>query len=278
MSNPTLNRLPYFSDKGGPVQQAQYGYQGSAVGGATPDQLAAMYGAPTATPIQTGRMTYDDVLVKTTGMFGVLIVSAAIGWVVTPSVPYLWVGLAFVGLALALINIFKREPSPVLVVAYGVVEGFVVGALSMYYNAYWDGIVLQAVLASLAVFGVTLALFASGKVRASRRASKVWLIAMLGYLVFSLINLVLMATGAVTDPWGLRGQLEIFGIPLGIVLGVVVVIMAAYSFVTDFDLAQRGVRAGAPAKYAWSVAFSILLTMVWLYLEMLRLLAILRNN
>src|SRR5690606_19128899 len=129
--------------------------------------------------------------------------------------------------------------------------------------------VMQAVIATLCVVGVTLWLFASGRVRASKKATKIFLIALIGYAAFSLINVVLMLTGAVTDPWGLRTGVEIFGIPLGIVLGVFAVLLGAYSLVLDFDFIQRGARNGAPKAYGWRGAFGVMLTMIWLYLEIL---------
>jgi uncharacterized YccA/Bax inhibitor family protein len=102
---------------------------------------------------------------------------------------------------------------------------------------------------------------------------------MVGYLVFSLVNLGLMlfnvplAGGA----FGLR-SVEVFGIPLGLIIGVFVVIMAAYSLVLDFDQIQHGVRNGAPRVYGWVGAFGVMVTVVWLYVEILRILAILRGN
>jgi uncharacterized YccA/Bax inhibitor family protein len=102
---------------------------------------------------------------------------------------------------------------------------------------------------------VTLALFASGKVRASARATKIFMIAMIGYLVFGLINVVLMMFGAAGGgAFGLYSNVKIAGIPLGLIIGVLVVIMAAYSLVLDFDQIQQGVRNGAPASTAGSAA------------------------
>ena len=124
---------------------------------------------------------------------------------------------------------------------------------------------------------MTLALFASGKIRASKKATKIFLIAMVGYLVFSLVNFGLMLFGATDDPWGLRGA-DIFGIPLGLIIGVFVVIMAAYSLVLDFDFIQQGVRNRAPKKYGWTGAFGIMVTVIWLYLEILRMLAIMQSS
>jgi uncharacterized YccA/Bax inhibitor family protein len=103
------------------------------------------------------------------------------------------------------------------------------------------------------------------------------MIAMVGYLVFSLLNLVLMWTGINSNPWGLLGA-EIAGIPLGLIIGVLVVIMAAYSLVLDFDSIQQGVRNGAPRKYGWLGGFGIMVTVVWLYIEILRIIAIVRGS
>ena len=175
-----------------------------------------------------------------------------------------------------MVNIFKKEPSPALMLAYAAVEGFLVGVVSMFYNSMFDGIVLQAVLATLVVVGVTLALFASGKIRASARATKVFMIAMIGYLVFSLVNMFLVMFGAIKNPYGIGG-LEIFGIPAGILIGVLVVIMAAYSLVLDFDFIQNGARNRIPRQFEWTGAFGVMVTVIWLYLEILRILAISRD-
>jgi uncharacterized YccA/Bax inhibitor family protein len=142
----------------------------------------------------------------------------------------------------------------------------------------WNGIVPMALLGTLGVVAVTLALFASGKVRASKRATKIFLVAIVGYAAFSLVNIVLMMTGVLdgfSATGGLRGiEIPIFGgIPLGIPLGILVVLLAAYSLVLDFDQVKTGVETGQPRIYGWTAAFGIIVTVVWLYLEILRLLS-----
>jgi uncharacterized YccA/Bax inhibitor family protein len=192
-----------------------------------------------------------------------------------------WMLGALGGFVLSLVVIFgsRKKVRPGLIIAYAAFEGLFVGGISAFFEFIWPGIVVQATLATLSVVGVTLALFASGKVRASKRATKIFMIAMVGYLVFSLINVGLMlfnvpiAGGA----FGLLSQ-EFMGIPLGLIIGVLVVIMAAYSLVLDFDQVQQGVRNGAPRQYAWLGAFGIMVTVVWLYVEILRILAILRGS
>ena len=236
-------------------------------------QLDELYKSPSAPESEV--MTVEDTLAKTVGAFAILLVGAAVGWI--SGMPLLWIGAAVVGLVLGLVNSFKREPSAPLILIYAAVEGIFIGGISSYFESFLDGVVVQAVIATLVVIGVTLALFASGKIRASKRATKIFLIAMIGYGLFSLINFGLVVTGIQTDPYGLRGSANIAGIPLGIVLGVFVVIMAAYSLVLDFDFIQRGVNNKAPRRYGWTGAFGIMATVIWLYLEILRMFAIARR-
>lgn len=262
-SNPAF-RNPAFQ-QGAQLQQAP------AV--MTAEQLQQMYNQPAATPVQTDRMTVEDTVAKTAVSFGILLAAAVVGWLF----PIVAMPAALVGFILALVNIFKREPSAPLILAYAGVQGLFVGGISSMFEMMWGGIVTQAVIATLVVVGVTLALFASGKIRASKKATKVFLIAMVGYLVFSLVNMGLVMFGAIDSPFGLSGEVKIAGIPLGVILGVLVVLMAAYSLVLDFDMIQRGVQNNAPRKFGWSGAFGIMVTVIWLYLELLRMFAIARN-
>jgi uncharacterized YccA/Bax inhibitor family protein len=274
-SNPAFNGSPAFSDRSDragkyPVPTPPASADMSA------QQLTELYSQPSATPDQAGRMTYEDTMVKIVISFAVLVGGAAIGWFV----PVLFLPALFIGFALAMVNIFKKKPSAPLVLAYAAVEGVFVGAISSFYNAQFNGIVAQAVIATLLVVGVTLALFASGKVRASRRATKVVLIALIAYVAYSLINVVLVLTGAVKDPYGLDGLALNFGgihIPLGVIIGLLVVLLGAYSLVLDFDSIKTGVERGAPRAYAWTGAFGIMVTVVFLYIQILRILGLARR-
>lgn len=272
LSNPAFSRSPAFSTQGaGAVAAAQN------VSAAQLDEIYNRASAPGAGQPAGEVMTVEDTIAKTAGAFALLLVGAAIGWVTSESIPFLWIGAAIVGLVLGLVNSFKKEPSAPLILIYSAVQGVFVGGISAFYEAALPGIVVQAVIASLVVVGVTLALFASGKIRASKRATKIFLIAMVGYLLFSLINIGLIVFGVNPDPYGLRGSVTLFGIPLGVILGVFVVILAAYSLVLDFDFIQRGVQNQAPRKYGWTGAFGIMVTIIWLYLEILRMLALSRR-
>lgn len=266
MNNPAYSRIPAFTQ--GSVSAAQ---------DISAQQLDEIYNRPAA-PVEGEVMTVEDTIAKTVGAFALLLVGATVGWLTASALPFLWIVAGLVGFVLALVNIFKKEPSAPLILAYAGAQGVFVGGISSFFEALYPGIVVQAVLATLAVVGVTLALFASGKIRASKRATKIFMVAMIGYLVFSLINVVIMIFGgADANPWGLRGSVELFGIPLGVILGVFVVLLAAYSLVLDFDFIQRGVNNRAPRKYGWTGAFGIMVTVIWLYLELLRMFAIARD-
>ena len=240
----------------------------------TPQQLQELYDRASATPVETERMTYDDVIVKTAITLGIVAVGAVVGW----WIPVLALPAAIIGIVLAFVNIFKRKPSAALVLAFAAFEGVFLGGISYLVEVGMrqPGIVLQALTGTALVFGITLILFRSGKVRESKRATKIFMVAGIAYALFSVINLVLMVTGVNQDPWGLRSA-EIFGIPLGLLIGPIVILMAAYSLVMDFTDIKRGVDGGAPRSLAWRAVFGLVLTIVWLYLEILRFLSIFRQ-
>ncbi len=260
-------------------------------------QLEGAFAAPPADAVNTGRMTVEDTVAKTLGLFAVLLVTAVVGWVWTlggafsptdivseSQVTILpWIVGMLGGFVLAMVVSFtsRKKVRPALIFAYAAFEGLFVGGISAYFELLWPGIVIQAAIATFAVVGVVLALFASGKVRASARANKIFMVAILGYLVFGLVNLVLMWTGVTQGTFGLYSQpLTIMGIdiPIGLIIGVFVVLLASYSLVQDFDLIQRGVRNGAPRELGWLGGFGIMVTVVWLYVEILRIIAIVRGS
>lgn len=221
-----------------------------------------------------GVLTYDNAMRKIVVTFSVLLASAAVGWFV----PVLMLPALLIALVLGLVNAFKKEPSPPLILAYAVAEGLVIGGLSGLMEQQNPGIVSQAVLGTLCVATVVLFLYKAGIVRESAKMTKIFLFAMLGYLLFSLVNLGLSATGVINDAWGLHSAtIPGTSIPLGIVLGVFAVLLASYSLVMDFTYIDEGVRFGAPEKAGWTAAFGITVTLVWLYLELLRMLSLSRD-
>lgn len=278
-SNPAFSRNPAFQPKqlSRAELEAMYGPNGTATAEKTePVDIERTYDMPSATSAQTGRMTVEDTVGKTIMLFAVMLVSAAVGWMfASPAV--LLVG-ALVGLVLGLVNSFKKSPSPALILAYAVFEGLFVGSLSNVFNTAYDGIVTQAVIGTVAVIGITLFLFLSGRFRTSARMTKIVTVAIIGYLVYQVVNMILIATGVTGNAAFGLSSMSIMGVPLGIVIGLVVVFLAAYSLVMDFEAIQYGAKNGAPAVYAWQGAFGVLVTVVWLYVEILRMLAIARNN
>ncbi|WP_308291643.1 Bax inhibitor-1/YccA family protein [Microbacterium sp. G2-8] len=256
-------------------------------------EMEGMYTAPSAGTPQTGRMTYEDTIVKTVIMFAIMLAVSVAAWFFTlggtlspsnvASVAQVTLLPAIIGavgtLVISLIAMFKRALPVGLALTFAAVEGLFVGGISAYFEFVMEGIVIQAAIASVAVIGTTLALFASGKIRASAKMTKIVMIAMIGYAVFSLLNVGLMMFGVLPEgmAFGLRSA-TIMGIPIGLILGVVVVLMGAYMLVMDFDAVQRGVRNGAPAKLAWTAAYGIMATVVFIYIEILRMIAILRSN
>ena len=262
LSNPAFN-TPAFTQRG-TVRTAP-----------SATELDELYNRPAASPVETERMSYDDVIVKTLIMFAFILVGGVVG----AFNPGLALPAALIGFVLALVNIFKKKPSPALIIAYSLVEGVFLGGISFTLENVrgLEGIVLQAVAGTFIVFGVTLALFANGKVRASKRATKIFMIAGISYALFSLLNLGLQLTGVNQDPWGLYTS-QVFGIPLGLIIGPLAILMAAYSLVLDFTSVKNGVEQGAPRSLGWKAAFGLVLTIVWIYIEFLRLIAIFRSN
>ncbi|TQL46962.1 putative YccA/Bax inhibitor family protein [Homoserinimonas aerilata] len=261
MANPAFSNSPAFASG---AKAASYTKPVSS------EELDAMYGRPSATPTDTGRMSYEDTIVKTLIAFAVLVATAVVGWMV----PILMIPGAIAGLVLALVNIFKKQPSRGLILAYAAAEGLFVGGISYVFGSgFGYDIVPQAVFGTLGVVGVTLALFLSGKVRATPKMTKIFLVGMVGYAMFSLVNFGLVAFGATESMFGLRDANPIVSIGLGILI----VLLAAYSLVMDFENVKTGVERGAPRVFGWQAAFGIMVTVVWLYVEILRLLAIFRD-
>ncbi len=281
MANPVFDNDPVFGDP-----RRRPASQRAAVAAQTVDAatLEQMYASPTATARDTGRLTYDDVIVRTGGLLALLAVVAAGTWYGTESglLPAgTWMLGMLVGLVLGLVNAFRRNPSPVLITLYTVAEGVFLGGVSLAFTALTVGdtatgtaqpIVLQAVLATFATFGVALWLYSSGRVRVTAKFVRWLLVAMVGYLVFQVVNVVL-SFFMTSDGFGpLRNG------GWGVVIGLLAVGMAAANLVVDFDSIKRGVVAGVPRRYAWTAAFGLVVTLVWLYLELLRIFAILAGR
>lgn len=231
-----------------------------------------MYDAPPATPTQMRRMTMDDVVMRTAALFGVLLLTAAGAWILQVGL-LIAIVAAIAALGVALVITFKKKASPALCLLYAALEGVFVGALSQYYESRWEGVVPQAVLGTLAAFTGMLVLYRSGKLRATPKFTKILMVAALGYLAVGLVSLlsaVFLGTGGGWGFYGVGG--------LGILLCAAGVALASLFLILDFDYIEKGIAYGLPEREAWRAGFGLMVTLVWLYLELLRLLAILRGD
>jgi uncharacterized YccA/Bax inhibitor family protein len=269
-SNPVLTRLGQAAER---ERAAGYGQAGQGYY----DQPA--YGTPYPTgnpfaPAAAQPMTLDDVVVKTVTLLGITGVSAVAAWNLIPAelTGGAWFGAMVIGLVLGLIISFSRMAHPALVIGYAVVEGAFVGLISKAYQSIlgYDGIVLQAVVATFGVFFLMAGLYKTRIIRASSRFRRGMIGALAGVFFIMIANLVLSLFGVNT---GLRDN----G-PVGYLFSAVCIVIAALSFVLDFDQIEQGVRMGLPQRYSWTCAFGILVGLIWLYLEILRLLSYLQGS
>jgi uncharacterized YccA/Bax inhibitor family protein len=278
MANPVFDRLDKQITKGdyagfdrGPAAS------GSSAGGGVQDsldsqQLQDLYNRPSASPVQMRRVTVDDVVMKTLGLFTLLVIVAGLSWKFadlndTLTVPILLAGMLG-GLAVGLVIAFKKTINVPLIVLYSVLEGVVVGTISQLFASQYDGLVTTAVIATVSTFAGMFLAWKFGLIRVTDKSRRIFGMALIGYLLFSLVNLVAAFMG-VGDSWGFGGKTGIVGIGIS-VLGVG---LASYSLAIDFDSVDRAVKAQLPEKYSWLLAHGLIVTLVWLYLEILRLLA-----
>jgi uncharacterized YccA/Bax inhibitor family protein len=212
-------------------------------------------------------MTIDDVVVKTVTLLGITGLSAVAAWTLIPDalVGPAWIGAAIVGLVLGLVISFSRMANPALVVTYAVVEGAFVGLVSKVFENLYNGIVLQAVVATFGVFFLMAILYRARVIRATPKFVRGLIAVMAGLFAVMLINFVLALFGVNT---GLRD-----GGAVGILFSLVCIVVASLSFILSFNEVEEGVRMGLPQRYSWTAAFGILVSLIWLYLEVLRLLS-----
>lgn len=253
-----------------PVLNREFGRDGTAytasVDAAT---LQQMYDVPAT----TGRtMSIDDVVVKTSALFALLVLAAVVGWNLVATAPALMWGSLIVAFVIGMVVSFKRTTNPALIMAYSVAEGFFLGGISQWYNAAYHGVVLQAVIGTFSAFAVMLLLYKSGRLRATPRFTKMMTIAMFSYLGIAVVSLFSSFLG-VGGGWGFYG---VGGI--GLLLCAAGVALAAFTLVLDFDAIEKGIAAGLPEKESWRAGFGLVVSLVWLYLELLRMLAILQGR
>ena len=284
-SNPVFDRIDKESRQGyagfgrAPQEPATGGW--AATDAMSQRQLEDLYQQPSATPVQTGRVTLDDVIMKTGALFAVMLVFAAVGWTLSPDLGIAIWGLGLVGtLGLGFAIALKKTISVPLILGYAVFEGLFVGAVSQSYSTYFDadvntpvfqGIVAQAVLGTLSVFVAMLVAYKTGLVKVTAKFRRMMTFAVMGYFVFAMVNLVYALVA--NQPFGIGGS----GM-LGVGISIFAIGLASLMLAMDFDSIDRAIAAGAPQKYSWLLAHGLLVTLVWLYLEILRLLGRLRSE
>jgi len=223
------------------------------------------------TDTSQGTMTLNGTIHKTGILFLLLVAGASWTWHIAgtdgmdAAMPWMFGGLIG-GLVLALATCFVKTWAPATAPVYAVLEGFALGGISAYLNESYAGIASQAVAATFCVFLVMLALYSTGIVRATPLFVRGVIAATGAVAILYLVNLVM---GMFGHSIGIIDSSS----PMGIAFSGFVVILAAFNLILDFAAIEAGAEAGAPKYMEWFGAFSLIVTLVWLYIEVLRLLA-----
>ncbi|MEU6817274.1 Bax inhibitor-1/YccA family protein [Streptomyces sp. NPDC046860] len=282
-SNPVFSRRGFGRDNGyaGFDTASQAGYAQGNPYGQNPyaqnpyAQTTVGQGAPPQAPPATGRMTMDDVVVRSAITLGTVVVGAVLAWALLPvsTTSYaLAFGSAIIAMVLGLVQSFKRKPSPALILGYAVFEGIFLGVISEMFNSRWSGAPFQAVLGTMAVSAATLLVYKAGWIRVTARYARIGMTIAIAFVLAMVVNMLLVAFGVAPDG-GLRGM----G-PLGAIVGVIAILLGAFFLTLDFKQIEDGIAYGAPREESWLAAFGLTVSLVWIYLEMLRLVAIFSNN
>ena len=314
MSNPIMSRNPYFTEQRTPAgYPAMPGYQpGSGQRGAPqgyPQQGYEQQGYEQQQYAQQGyqqsqyesspfggqdraangepALTYEDIMMKTGILLGVTVLAAALSWMLfVPSTADASAMPAALGIAVisslaafvvGIVMAFKRQLGPGLTIGYSALQGVALGTLTGVLELMYEGIAVQTVLATASVVAVCWFLHTTGLVKTTPKGMKIVLTIMIASIVFSLANLFMSWTGIVDAPWGMRSA-EVMGIPLGVLLGFLMIFVASYMLINDFEVAKMAVANKAPQSFAWTAAIGIVMTILWIYLEILRLIAILNQD
>jgi uncharacterized YccA/Bax inhibitor family protein len=275
-SNPVFRSLP--KQQGGYAQfgTGAAGYGAQAVHA---DPYVTQY--PDQRQIGVSRpLTIDDVVTKTGITLAVLTAVAVVSYFlvaqnVALAMPLTLIG-ALGGLALVLVATFgRKQDNPAIVLSYAVLEGMFVGAVSFVFanlvvsGANAGALISQAVLGTLGVFFGMLVVYKTGAIRVTPKFTRFIVAGLFGVLALMLGNFVLAMFGVGGgEGLGLRS-----GGPIAIIFSLICIGLAAFSFLIDFDAADQMIRAGAPEKAAWGIALGLTVTLVWLYVEILRLLS-----
>ena len=272
-NNPVFRRSEEFNRSGANAYGNQtYAGNGAAFPG---------YGSDPSThaPVSSGPMTIDSVVQKTAISLGLVIVAALATWVLTPTITTTTTSADLGGLfaavtigslgafALSMVNSFKRNVSPPLVMAFAVLEGVALGGLSKIFNmAYPEGNVVQgAVIGTFAAFGGTLAAYKFFNIQVGAKFRAFVIAAVFGMVGLSMMELVLGLFDA---------QIGLFGVSgLGMVTAVGGLVLGVFMLIMDFDFVEQGIRNQLPEVESWRAAFAMTVSLVWIYTNLLRILA-----
>ena len=280
-NNPVFRRSEEFNRAGGTAQTQTYAGYGQPSQWSTGEPGAPLgYDDRRPTTTRGGVMTIDTVVQSTAITLGVVVVAAFATWIVTPDITStaslgpLYAALMIGSLgafALSMVNSFKRVVSPALVLAFAALEGVALGAFSKVIDGvYGDGLVAQAVLGTFAAFAGTLAAYKFFNIQVGQRFRTFVIAAMFGMIGLGLMEMVLGLFGSSFGLFGFGG--------LGILTAVAGLVLGVFMLIMDFDFVEQGIRNGLPERESWRASFALTVSLVWIYTNLLRLLAILNSD
>jgi uncharacterized YccA/Bax inhibitor family protein len=261
MANPTLSKQFGALPKSG------------SAGSASADAALQTAKLP-FTPGSADPMTISGTVAKSAFLLALVVGAGMWGWNLvepetgTSSIPGWWFIVLIAAVVLAVVTAFKPQIAKFTGPIYALTMGVGLGVISHIYDAAYEGIVLQAIMATSVVFVVMLVLFVTGAIKVTAKFRGIVVGATLGIFVFYLLTFVLTLFGV---------SIPFFSGGLGILFSVFIVGIAALNLMLDFDMIVRGTDAGAPKYYEWYGAFGLTVTIIWMYIEMLRLIALSRN-
>jgi len=231
-------------------------------------------GAPTE--VSTGPMTIDSVVQKTAFALGTVIVFALATWILTPTIENGQISAGLLSavtlgslgaFALSMVNSFKRVISPALVLVFAALEGVALGGLSKVFDAqFGDSVVSGAVIGTFAAFAGTLAAYKVFDIKVGNKFRMFVMAAVFGMIGLSLMELVLGMFGASLNLFGFGG--------LGLLTAIAGLVLGVFMLVLDFDFVEQGIANRIPERESWRAAFAMTVSLVWIYTNLLRLLAI----
>ncbi|MCL2316375.1 MAG: Bax inhibitor-1/YccA family protein [Actinomycetia bacterium] len=267
MANPVLSHDTFTP------AAPSYGYGGYAQAYAA---QPAGYGYAPPAEARPATMTLNDVINKTSLLMALLMLSAGVSYVFIPA-QLLYPAAMIAGLAsivFPFLVIRRHEAAPTLVVVYALVEGVFIGGISKIFEAYWPGIVVQAALGTFFAAGAVMVGFRFAGFRSTPRMSKIVRLSLFGFAGAALLNFVLRLAGINLGLFPFAGE------PVNLLAWIAVLVgigLALYSLLQDFTFIEHGVAIGAPASQSWIAAYGLIVTMVFLYTQILRALSYVRR-